>query len=287
MTPEIKEFNYSFKGNPPHKLSYAEWGSPNADKLLVCIHGLTMNGRSFDWLARALSEDYRVICPDMPGRGKSEWLQDYQLYNNNYYVEVVKELIASLGYEQVDWVGTSMGGLMGMIAAATTPKLIRKMVLNDIGPYISADGMRRIATYIKDEVKFPTKEAAQKRYREIYEPFKLTEEQIQHMFKIGLRETDGGLWTFNHDPNLGKPFKDENNNPIVMQEFDLWRIWNAIKIPVLVIRGETSDILAPEVAEKMQERPQTQFVEFKGYGHVPPLMNEEQIGVVRKFLIDA
>jgi len=284
MSPEIKEFQVNLPNVEPHKVSYAEWGA--GDKLLVCLHGLTMNGRSFDWLAAALAADYRVICPDMPGRGKSEWLKNDKLYNNAYYVEVMKAMIASLGYEQVDWVGTSMGGLMGMILAATTPKLIRKMVLNDIGPYISSDGMRRIATYIRDEVKFPTQENAQQRYREVYEPFKLTEEQIQHMFVIGLRQTADGQWTFNHDPNIGNQFKDENNNPIVMQEFDLWRIWDAIKIPVLVIRGEISDILSREVAARMVQRPSTQLVEFAGYGHVPPLMNEEQIGVVKKFLLD-
>ncbi len=285
MSPDIKEFAVNFPDMEPHKVSYAQWGAGNG-KLLVCIHGLTMNGRSFDWLAAALANDYHIICPDMPGRGRSGWLGNYQLYNNGYYVEVVKALIASLGFKQVDWVGTSMGGLMGMIAASTTPALIGKMVLNDIGPFISADGMRRIATYIKDEIKFSDLSMAQKRYREVYEPFKMTDEQFAHMYEFGLRSTEHGAWSFNHDPNLGKPFKDENNNPIVMQEFDLWRIWEAIKCPVLVLRGEVSDILSREVAAQMAARPNTQLVEFAGYGHVPPLMNEEQIGVVRKFLVD-
>lgn len=285
MQPIIKEFSCNLPNAESHKISYAEWGS--GDKLLICVHGLTRNGRDFDWLAEALSSNYRVICPDMPGRGKSDWLKNPLLYNNNYYVEVVKALVASLGYSQVDWVGTSMGGLMGMIATATTPKLIRKMVLNDIGPYISADGMRRIATYIKDEVKFADKTAAEKRMKEIFAPFGISDENIwQRMFEYGLRQREDGSWSFNHDPKLGAAFKDKDGNIIPLQEFDLWRIWEAIKIPVFVLRGETSDILSREVAERMQQRPGTEFKEFAGYGHVPPLMNEEQIGVVKRFLLE-
>ena len=284
MKPKINQFEVKLEANPQkHFISYAEWGS--GDKLLVCVHGLTRNGRDFDFLAHALADNYRVICPDMPGRGKSEWLDNYLLYNNNYYVDIVHELIKSLGHNQVDWVGTSMGGLMGMIAAAKFPNLIRKMVLNDIGPYISAEGMRRIATYIKDEVKFPNEESARKRFKEIFEPFKIEHEhQWNHLLEHGLRQTESGLWSFNHDPKLGAAFKDKDGNVITMQEYDLWRIWNAIKSPMLVLRGELSDILSREVAEKMAEK--AKLVEFEGYGHVPPLMNNEQIGVVKSWLLD-
>lgn len=276
-------FNFSYNG---HNVSYTKWGQCNhsaPSKLLVCVHGLTRNGHDFDWLADALKDDYTVICPDMPGRGKSDWLDDPKLYNNNYYVEITAALIKSLGFEQADWVGTSMGGLMGMIAAATQPKLIRKMVLNDIGPFISADGMRRIATYIKDEVKFPTLESAEKRFKEIFSPFKIENEaDWQHFFAYAFREVNGG-YSFNHDPAIGAVFKDKDGNIVTLQEFDLWRIWEAIKIPVLVLRGEKSDILSREVAGKMAEK--ARLVEFAGFGHVPPLINAEQIDVVKSFLI--
>jgi pimeloyl-ACP methyl ester carboxylesterase len=218
----------------------------------------------------------------MPGRGRSEWLADFTKYNNNYYVEATVALVHSLGAKQVDWVGTSMGGLMGMVATALHPHLIDKMVLNDIGPYISAEGMRRIATYIKDEVKFPSKEAAQARFREIYAPFKIEhEDHWQHFFEHGLRPTEGGF-SFNHDPKLGQIFKDADGNIITMQEFDLWRLWDAIKIPMLVLRGETSDILSRDVAARMAQK--AKLVEFAGYGHVPPLINNEQIEAVKGFL---
>ena len=177
-----------------------------------------------------------------------------------------------------------MGGLMGMIATALHPHLIDKMVLNDIGPYISSDGMRRIATYIKDEVKFQSREQAEKRFKEIFAPFKIEqEEHWQHFFEHGLRNTEHGAWSFNHDPKLGQIFKDKDGNIITMQEFDLWRIWDAIKIPMLVLRGETSDILSRDVAQRMAQK--AKLVEFAGYGHVPPLINDEQIKVVADFLL--
>lgn len=276
MTAEILNFKYN-----DHNISYTKWGS--GEKLLVCVHGLTRNGRDFDFLAEALSPYYTVLCPDMPGRGKSEWLGDPKLYNNNYYVELTAALIKHHGHEQVDWVGTSMGGLMGMIATALQPKLIRKMVLNDIGPYISAEGMRRIATYIKDEVKFPTLEAAQRRFREIFAPFRIeSEEHWQHFFEHGFRVAEGG-YSFNHDPAIGAVFKDEQGNIITLQEFDLWRLWDAIKTEILVLRGEKSDILSREVFERMMQKAQGK--EFAGFGHVPPLINEEQIGIVKDFLL--
>jgi pimeloyl-ACP methyl ester carboxylesterase len=277
MSPKINYFSYN-----NHNIAYTQWG--NGQKLLVCTHGLTRNGRDFDFLAKALAEHYTVICPDMPGRGKSDWLADFTKYNNNYYVELTVALIKHLGFDKVDWVGTSMGGLMGMIATALHPHLIGKMVLNDIGPFISAEGMRRIATYIKDEVKFPTQEHAQKRFREIYAPFKIEQEDHwQHFFDHGLRSSDAGHWSFNHDPKLGQIFKDKDGNIITMQEFDLWRIWDAIHIPTLVLRGETSDILSRDVAARMAGK--AKLVEFAGYGHVPPLINAEQIGAVKEFLL--
>jgi pimeloyl-ACP methyl ester carboxylesterase len=272
-----KTFNYN-----NHNIAYTKWGT--GSKLLVCTHGLTRNGRDFDFLAQELAAHYTVICPDMPGRGKSDWLDDFTKYNNNYYVELTVALIKDLGFEKVDWVGTSMGGLMGMIATALHPHLIGKMVLNDIGPFISAEGMRRIATYIKDEVKFPTQEVAQNRFREIYAPFKIdTEEHWQHFFEHGLRESDAGHWSFNHDPKLGQIFKDKDGNIITMQEFDLWRIWDAIHIPTLVLRGETSDILSRDVAARMAQK--AKLAEFAGFGHVPPLINAQQISAVKEFLL--
>lgn len=265
-------------GNGTHKISYTDWGSKHK-KFVICVHGLTRNGRDFDFVAERLSQHFRVICPDMPGRGKSEWLPNYEWYNNEVQVADTLALAKHLGAEKFHWVGTSMGGLMGMIIAALHPHLIKKMVINDIGAFISADGMRRIKGYVKDEVLFENREHAEARFREIFAPFHIeTETQWQHMFLHGLRQTAEGKFSFNHDPAMGKAFAGE-------RDFDLWRLWEAGKVAeILLLRGEKSDILPRDVAERMCEKAGVEFVEFPRFGHVPPLMNEHQIDVVEGFL---
>lgn len=271
MEYEQKFFEYKGKS-----LAYTQWGQ--GKDLLVCVHGLTRNGRDFDWLAREMGKHYTVICPSMFGRGKSDWLDDVNNYSNEYNIEVTLALASSFEYENLDWVGTSMGGIMGMAIASTMPKLIRKMVLNDIGAVITEEGMRRIKTYVGKEVVYDTREVAEARFREIFAPFKIEAEQDwQHMLEHGLRQTEDGKWSFNHDPAMGAVFPEP-------QEFDMWRMWNAIKIPTLVLRGSESDIFERETAEKMQQKTNATLVEFEGYGHVPPLISQEQINVVRDFL---
>lgn len=273
------EFTQKFFEYNGKNLAYTEWGT--GKNLLVCVHGLTRNGRDFDWLAREMARaeyDYTVICPSMYGRGKSDWLADSELYSNEYNIEVTLALANSYSYEHLDWVGTSMGGIMAMIIAATAPKLIRKMVLNDIGALISEEGMRRIKTYVKDEVKFVNRKEAEQRFREIFKPFNIQDEDDwQHMFEHGLRQTSDGQYSFNHDPSMGAAFP-------VPQEIDMWRLWDAIKTPTLILRGADSDILPSEIANKMAESENAELVEFAGYGHVPPLISQEQINVVKKFL---
>jgi pimeloyl-ACP methyl ester carboxylesterase len=260
-----------------HKISYTDWGSEHKN-FVICVHGLTRNGRDFDFVAERLAQNFRVICPDMAGRGKSAWLPNYEWYNNEVQVADTLALAHHLGAKNFDWIGTSMGGLMGMIIAALHPHLIKKMVINDIGAFISADGMRRIKGYVKDEILFDSREHAEKRYREIFAPFHIeTELQWQHMFLHGLRETKDGKFSFNHDPAMGKAFAGE-------RDFDLWRLWEAFKVPTLLLRGEKSDILPRDVALRMAQKAGVEFVEFPRFGHVPPLMNDEQIGVVERFL---
>lgn len=279
MAMEIKTFEApNPSGEGAHKISYTEWGAEHKN-VVVCIHGLTRNGRDFDFLAEKLAQNFRVICPDMAGRGKSEWLKDYTWYNNDVQVADTLALMQHIGAKSYDWVGTSMGGLMGMIVGALHPQLIKKMVINDIGAFISADGMRRIKGYVKDEILFPNYEIAEERFREIFAPFRIeTEAQWQHMLKHGLRETSDGKFSFNHDPAMGKAFAGE-------QDFDLWRLWRAGKAQTLLLRGAESDIFPREVADKMASAERVEFVEFEGFGHVPPLMNAEQIGVVEEFLL--
>lgn len=279
MEPKIKIFNApNPDGNGAHEISYAQWGE--GDHVVFCVHGLTRNGRDFDWLARELAQNgMKVIAPDMRGRGRSAWANNHEHYDNAVYIADCFGIIEEHAPSKLDWVGTSMGGIMGMAISATRPNFINKLVLNDIGAVISEDGMRRIKSYVKDEVRFENLEVAQARFREIFAPFKIEgEENWQHMFEHGLMKSEAGHWSFNYDPNVGKMFPE----PF---EVDMWRIWEAIKSPILVLRGSESDIFERDVALKMAEDDHVEFVEFEGYGHVPPLMNDEQIGVVREFLV--
>lgn len=262
-----------------HEISYTEWGTVH-ENFVICVHGLTRNGRDFDFVAQRLAQNFRVICPDMPGRGKSEWLPNFEWYNNEVQIADTLALAQHLGAENFDWIGTSMGGLMGMIIAALYPQKIQKMVTNDIGAFISADGMRRIKGYVKDEILFENRAHAEGRFREIFAPFKIeSEEQWLHMFEHGLRETAEGKFSFNHDPAMGKAFAGE-------KDFDLWRLWEAGKVEkTLLLRGAESDILPHDVAQRMAQKDGVEFVEFAGFGHVPPLMNAEQIDVVEGFLL--
>ena len=276
---QIKSFDApNPDGEGTHKISYTEWGAEH-DEVIVCIHGLTRNGRDFDFVAERLAQNFRGICPEMAGRGSSEWLPNFEWYNNDVQVADTLALMEHVGAESYHWIGTSMGGLMGMIMAALHPHKIRKMLINDIGAFISADGMRRIKGYVKDEILFDDRAHAESRFREIFSSFHIeTEAQWQHMFEHGLRETSDGKFSFNHDPAMGKAFAGE-------QDFNLWRLWRAGKAETLILRGAESDIFPRDVAEKMAEKDGVELVEFERFGHVPPLMNDEQIGVVEEFFL--
>ena len=173
---QIKTFEAHSKDVGNHIISYSDIGESNAagDNFVVCVHGLTRNGRDFDFIAKRLAQKgFRVICPDMPGRGKSPWLGESKHYNNELYIADTLALMEHLGAKKMHWIGTSMGGLMGMVVACLQPQLLHKLVLNDIGAFISADGMRRIRKYVAGEVRFATRDAAENRFREVFAPFKI------------------------------------------------------------------------------------------------------------------
>jgi pimeloyl-ACP methyl ester carboxylesterase len=264
-------------------MAYTEWGDPDNPKVLLCVHGLTRNARDFDVLAKALSDDYRVICPDMVGRGRSDWLEIKSDYAFPLYVSDMVTLIARLGVEQVDWVGTSMGGLIGMLLAGQQQTPVRRLVLNDVGPLITAESLRRIGHYIGAAPEFPTLETAEANLRQIGASFgPLTDEQWQHLTRHSMRPTQNGF-TFNYDPSLGDPF---HMMPILL-DVATWDAYDRITHPVLAIRGAESDLLRRETWLEMSERgPMAQLVEFPGIGHAPMLMSEDQIAVIRDFLLD-
>lgn len=265
-----------------HRMAYTEWGDPANPRVLVCVHGLTRNGRDFDVLAQALSSEYRVICPDVVGRGRSDWLGVKSDYAFPLYVSDMVTLIARLGVQHVDWVGTSMGGLIGMLLASQPHTPVRRLVLNDVGPLITAESMRRIGQYIGRAPVFPTLAAAENYIREIGAFFgPLTDEQWRHLTRYSVRPVEKGHALL-YDPGLGDSF---HIMPILL-DIDVWSAFDRVRYPVLAIRGAESDLLKRRTWLEMAERgPKAQLVEFPGIGHAPMLMADDQIAAIRDFLL--
>ena len=265
-----------------HRVVYSEWPGPPGAPTLLCVHGLTRNGKDFDAIAEALSAHYRVIAPDMPGRGRSEWLTVAAEYSYPLYMSDAAALIARLDADKVDWLGTSMGGLIGMMLASRPGSPIRKLALNDIGPYLSKVGLERIGGYVGLDPTFPSLDALEAAVRETYASFgPLTDAQFRKLARDSARQKPDGGWGLAYDPKIAEAFKQ---GPI--EDFNIWPVWDAIRCPTLVLRGAVSDLLSHEAAEEMTRRgPKAKLIELPGIGHAPALVGEDQIGIVRDFLL--
>ncbi|KZD08195.1 alpha/beta fold hydrolase [Oceanibaculum pacificum] len=262
-------------------LAFTEWGPRSNDRVALCVHGLTRQGRDFDRLAAALQPDYRVLCPDVVGRGRSGWLSMKEDYHYGTYVKHAQDLLTYRGLGAVDWVGTSMGGLIGMILAAQEDSPIRRLVLNDIGPFIPKAALERIGQYVGEELVFPSLHAVDEHFRKIYASYgELTDAEWSEMVMHSVERQPNHTYTLHLDPAIGDAFKRAP-----LQDVDMWSIWDRIECPVLVIRGAQSDVLLPETAEEMTRRgPKAELVEIPGCGHAPALMNDEQTAIVRDWL---
>ena len=265
-----------------HSMVYTEWGDPSNNKVLLCVHGFTRNARDFDTFAQALSSDYRVVCPDVVGRGRSDWLRVKSDYAFPLYVSDMVTLIARLGVSHVDWVGTSMGGLIGMLLAGQPHTPVRRLVLNDVGPLISAESLRHIGQYTGKPIVFPTMKDAEDYVRQIGASFgALTDEQWRHLTCHSMRPVEKG-YVFIYDPGLGDPFR---MMPILF-DVTAWNAYDRIHHPVLAVRGAESDLLRRETWQEMSKRgPRAKLLEIPGVGHAPMLMSEDQIAPIRDFLL--
>lgn len=264
-----------------HKVVYYAHGTPSG-RLTVCVHGLTRNGRDFDRLATSLAEGGRyVVCPDIVGRGQSDWLPRPELYGYPQYLADMAALLARLGDVEVDWVGTSMGGLIGMMLAAQPHTPIRRLVLNDIGPFIPASALERLKTYVGQYPKFETMFDVEKYLRYIHAPFGITsDDDWRELTAHSARALPEGGYGLAYDPAIGAAF---NVSPI--PDVNLWPVWDMIRCPVMVLRGDTSDLLLEETAAEMTRRgPKARLVEIAGAGHAPALMTPNQIGIISGFL---
>jgi len=282
----------SFQGCSPggfHEVFYTDWGDPDAERVIVCCHGLTRNGRDFDFLADRLASgidfaqaasqqtdtqasgwfarlwrrnpgppplalvpkpvSVRIVCPDMTGRGRSEWLRDPANYGYPQYMSDMTALIARLGVPQVDWIGTSMGGLIGMFLAASPNTPIRSLVVNDVGPVLPRAALLRIAEYVGRDDRFPNLAALEAHLRQIHASFgPLTDPQWRHLAQHGHRFHADGRYGLAYDPGIGL------NVRAAVRDWDFWASWDNIACPALVLRGAQSDLLSAATAEAMSKR---------------------------------
>lgn len=297
-----------------HRVGYIEWGDPLNRHVVVCAHGLTRNSRDFDFLAAGLGREHRVVCMDIVGRGRSDWLEHKEDYGFSVYQSDAAALLARITATQgthgfgglmkrvmrgdadwkVDWVGTSMGGLLGMMLAARPNSPIRRLVLNDVGPLVPWAALLRLKGHVGSPTGFSSLGEVEIYMRKVCATFgPLTEEQWRHLAVHGSRRLEDGSYALTYDPSIGSTLRT-NIDPAIpfgsdfLMGVDLWPVWDAVKCPTLVLRGEESDVLLADTVKQMRARgPGAQVVEFPGVGHAPALMSEDQIQVIRDFLLAA
>lgn len=273
----------SFRGLNPkgfHRLHYTEWGAPEAP-VVLCLHGLTQTARAFDRLAEALATDRRVVCPDVVGRGRSGWLPDPFGYDFPQYLADANALIARLGVEQVDIVGTSMGGIMGMLLASLPDTPVGKLVVNDVGPFIPKAALERIRDYVGTEPVFSDRSELEAYLRQVWAPFgDLADSEWAHLAQTSARRTESGALALAYDPAIAIPMKAR---PVA--DADLWPVWDMISVETLLVRGAASDLLTAETAREMTGRgPRAQLVEIADVGHAPTFSRPVEIEPVAAFL---
>jgi pimeloyl-ACP methyl ester carboxylesterase len=293
-----------------HRIAYTEWGSPANPHAVVCVHGLTRNARDFDYLARALEKQHRVLCMDVAGRGRSDWLENKDDYTFRQYQIDAAALIAratnrtanpllprwlqadrGTGEDTVDWVGTSMGGLVGMLLAAQPRSPLRRLVLNDVGPFIPWAALIRLKGHLASRWQFATFADLESALRQACAEWgPLTDEQWRHLAVHSAQQLEDGSWRYACDPAVGvasawgwsAESKLGNRN---LLGIELWSTWEAIRCPVLVLRGADSQILQPDTVRRMlSSGPPARVVELPGIGHAPSLMAADQIRLVQEFL---
>jgi pimeloyl-ACP methyl ester carboxylesterase len=260
-----------------HRVVYHEWGERDNPQVIICVHGLARNSRDFDVLAQALSGDYRVICPDIVGRGRSDWLPSGSPYGVPQYVQDMVALIARLNVSGLDWIGTSMGGLIGMVLAAYPESPIRRLVLNDVGPFVGRKSLNRIGRYVGLDQRFDSLAEIEALMRQQYSAYRgLSDQQWSELAQHGHRQTDDGRFALHYDPAIG-----EYTRAAAGQDINLWALWQKISCPQLLMWGEDSDVLSADTVKQMQQQNRRMdLISWPGIGHAPSLMEAEQTKAV-------
>lgn len=267
------------------KMAYWEWGDPANPRVLLCLHGLTRQGRDFDTLARSLCERYRIICPDMPGRGYSDWLTDPSGYQVPAYVADVVTLLARVNADRLHVVGTSMGGLIAMLLAALPQSPIERLVLNDVGPELPLAALNRIGAFVGGPPHWDDELAAFNYLRLVSATFgPHTDEQWAALSRPMLRP-DGAGFKLHYDPRIAEVFRGVTPESAAANDALLWHTYDAVRCPTLVLRGAESDLLTLKTAQAMTQRgPRAQMYELSGVGHAPTLVQDDQVAVLQSFL---
>jgi len=270
-----------------HRMAYWEWGDAANPRVLVCAHGLSRQGRDFDVLARAMSDTYRVVCPDVVGRGESDALADPTGYQVPAYVADMVTLLARLNASTLHWVGTSMGGLIGLGLASLKQSPVSRLVLNDVGPAVRFEAIQRIGTYLGAPLRWKTLDEAADYLWSISQGFgPHTREQWLALTRPMLRTDAEGFFKPHYDPHIAVPFKALTPEMLAGAEAMTWFAYDAVSCPTLLLRGADSDLLTRETAQAMTQRgPKAQLREFTGVGHAPMLVADEQVRAVREFLL--
>jgi pimeloyl-ACP methyl ester carboxylesterase len=281
--PRRLQIPFTIRGRATQHMIVHDWGDVASEHIVLCVHGLSRNGRDFDVIAEALAGNARVLCPDVPGRGESDWLASATDYAIPTYVEVMRQMIAHLRITRYDWIGTSMGGLIGMVIAATPGNHMRRFVCNDVGPEIERPALERIGACMGG--RMPEFENYEQLFRAaqlaIASFGPLTMEQKHHIVRTSCKQIENGKWAFNTDPKIGEAFVTALKQPAA----DLWPLWRAIKKPTLILRGEHSDLLSTETLARMTVgRAHTQALEIADTGHAPMMMDAATITSVAQFL---
>ena len=260
-----------------------EWGDVKNPRVVVCVHGLSRNGRDFDVLADALASDYRVLCPDVPGRGESDWFASVDHYTIPHYVQAMNAMMIEFGVQTYDWVGTSMGGLIGMVMAATPGSKMRRFVINDIGPVIERVSLERIASYVGKVPTFSTYMSLFEAVQPINATFgPLTDEQKHHIVKTSVQQRADGQWEFKTDPKIGDAFRAG----LAQTTNDMWPLWDAVKQPIFILRGANSDLLSAATLEKMlATHADARAISIADTGHAPMIMDAPTVNAVKTFLL--
>lgn len=264
-----------------HNVAYRDWGGRAQENHLFCVHGLTRNSQDFDFLASQFRDWGRVVCMDLPGRGASDWLKNSRDYHLAQYNADANTVTEAVGLTHFDWLGTSLGGLMGIALAGLDNSPIRRLIINDVGPEIPLTALRRITSYVAHQNTFDDLEQVEGHLRNTLSPFgPMTDENWQRMAVTSSVPMEGG-YRMHHDPGIMDNFRAY----FMFTHFNLWRFWDRIKCPVLILRGATSDFLTERISRRMLTRlPGAQMVEYEGVGHTPTLNAAWQVDPIRDWL---